>query len=275
MTALLALSDLSRIARHPFVRVSGREGRSLFGAWALLVTFGLMVPTVSQADHHLESDDLPSRAEVQETASAVATADGEGEGFDAAADAETPHAEEGHDGEHDAGHGGGHGEDSGPLGFKADLSLWSLIIFLGFAALLAKLCWQPLMDGLNQREQNIRGAVEAAESARDEAASLLAEHKARMAGVDDEVKEIIAEARRDAERTKADIIAKANDEAEAARERSLSDIERAKQQALVELAARERDLVVDATESVLGRAIGEDDRQRLIDEALSQFASRN
>ena len=142
-------------------------------------------------------------------------------------------------------------------------------------ALLYWLCWGPLMDGLNQRETNIRGAITAAESARDEAAKLLAEHKAQMAGVDDQVKEIIAEARRDAETTKTDIINTANAEAAAARDRGLADIERARQQALADLASRERDLVVSATEQVLGRTIDDNDRQRLIDDALTQFASRN
>ena len=183
-----------------------------------------------------------------------------------------------HAGEHGAGHGGehaaGHGSDN-PLAAKVGLAAYSLVVFLLFLGLLWKFCWAPLMDGLNQRETNIRGAVDAANKARDEAASLLAEHKKRMAGVDDEVKEIIAEARRDAETTKADIIAKANSEAEAARERSLGDIERARQQALVDLASREQDLVISATEQVLGRSIDETDRQRLIDDALNQFASRN
>ena len=249
-----------------------RFGRSCLSVSLLaVVSLGLMLVQPASADHHNESVSTTAK----EIAEDVALSDGEGEGFDAEHDADAHGAVDGtsheaaHDGEHD-----GHGEQ-GPLAAKVDLGIYSLVVFLGFLALLTKFCWKPLMDGLNQRETNIRGAVQSAEAARDEAAALLAEHKTRMAGVDDEVKEIIAEARRDAETTKADIIAAANSEAESARDRGLADIERARQQALADLANRERDLVVSATEQVLGRTIDENDRQRLIDDALNQFASRN
>ena len=147
----------------------------------------------------------------------------------------------------------------------------SLIVFLIFAGLLAKFAWGPLMDGLSQREQNIRGAIVEAQKARDDAKAMLAEHTKRMEGVDAEVKEIIAEARRDAEHTATEIKEKAAAEAEATKTRAIAEIERAKDAAIVELATRERDLIADATETVLGRAITEDDRKRLIDDALSQF----
>ena len=225
----------------------------------LLISIAISVPAAVVADEVIDTDANEVAATEVDLDDVIA---------------EEGHLDGDHDAEHAAGHEGGHG-DAGPLEAKVDLGIYSLIVFLAFLGLLWKLCWEPLMSGLNQREANIRGAVDAATSARDEAAALLAEHKARMAGADDEVKEIIAEARRDAETTKADILAKANEEATAARDRSLADIERAKQQALVELAGRERDLVIDATEQVLGRTIDENDRQRLIDEALGQFASRN
>lgn len=221
---------------------------------SLAVVALFAVPSVSFADEVAEVDEAMMGA-----ADEVAVAEGVHEAA--------------HDVGHGADHGEGHHEEGMPLPMLST-AVASLIVFLIFAALLAKFAWAPLMEGLNKREENIRGAMVEAQNARDEAKAMLAEHTRRMDGVDAEVKEIIAEARRDAEHTAGEIKAKATAEAEASRVRALTEIERAKDAAIIELAARERDLVADATETVLGRAITAEDRTRLIDEALSQFTQK-
>jgi F-type H+-transporting ATPase subunit b len=84
----------------------------------------------------------------------------------------------------------------------------------------------------------------------------------------------VAEARRDAEYTKNDIIATAQNEAEATRQRAVQDIERARDQAMDELFAHMARTVNEATEQVIGRALTGADNDRLIEEALSGFAQR-
>lgn len=182
-------------------------------------------------------------------------------------DAETEHVK----GEH----GDGHSADPNPLKADVPLALWSLGVFLVFLFLLKIIAWKPMTEGLATREANIRGAIDEAHSAREQAAKLLSDHEAKIAGTKKEVDEIIAEARRDAQHTANEIKAKAEAEAEATRSRVLTDIERAKDQAIDELASRERDLIANATETVLGRTLTDDDRGRLIDEALSQFGQKS
>src|SRR5690606_37077254 len=104
---------------------------------------------------------------------------------------------------------------SNPLGWQADLSLWSLIVFLLSLAVLTKLAWKPLTSGLDARERRIRDDIAAAETARIKAEQLLAEHSAKLDRVQDEVKAILAEARRDAEVARQNIISSAQSEAEA------------------------------------------------------------
>jgi F-type H+-transporting ATPase subunit b len=115
----------------------------------------------------------------------------------------------------------------------------------------------------------------AAESARLKAEKLLEDHKAKLDKVQEEVHQILAVAKRDAERTKSEIIAAAQKEAEATRVRSVNDIERARDQALNELFSYMDRVVADATEQVLGRAMTGADNERLIEEALSGFAQRS
>jgi F-type H+-transporting ATPase subunit b len=143
-----------------------------------------------------------------------------------------------------------------------------------FLVVLKKFAWCPLIEGLDKRESGVLDNIAAAEASRLKAEKMLAEHAARLDKVQDEVREIVAEARRDAEYTKNDIIATAQKEAEATRQRAVQDIERARDQAMDELFAHMTRTVSEATEQVLGRALTGADNDRLIEEALSGFAQR-
>ena len=162
---------------------------------------------------------------------------------------------------------------SGGMNIKEDLALWSLVTFLVFIAVLRMFAWGPLMQGLDKRETNIRNQLAEAEAARQQAEQMLKEHAKKLEAVQDEVKAIIDEAKRDAEHTKNDIIQTAQKEAQATQDRAVHEIERARDQALKEMFDTMSMQVSQATEHVIGRSLGGDDQQRLIDEALSQFSS--
>ncbi|HEY0984523.1 F0F1 ATP synthase subunit B family protein, partial [Schlesneria sp.] len=100
------------------------------------------------------------------------------------------------------------------------------------------------------------------------------EHELKLAKVQEEVREILAEARRDAEHTKQEILATAQKEADASRQRAIADIERSRDQALTELFDFVSTNVVNATENVIGRSLSGDDHDRLVKEALSQINVR-
>ena len=162
----------------------------------------------------------------------------------------------------------------GPITLDVDLAVWSLITFVVFLFVLKKFAWAPLIEGLDKREANVLDNIAAAEAARLKAEKMLAEHAAKLDKVQDEVREIIAEARRDAEHTKNEIVATAQKEAEATRQRAVQDIERARDQALDDLFASMARSVAQATEQVIGRSVTGADNERLIEEALNTFAQR-
>jgi len=178
----------------------------------------------------------------------------------------------GHD-SHAAGHEEHH-ETGLPMNFKGDLALWSLVTFLLFVTVLSKFAWGPLAGALDQREAAIRKDIADAETSRLKSESLLREYEVKLAQAQDEVKALIAEARRDAEQTKQDIVASAQREAEAVRNRSLADISRARDVALNELFDFVSKNVVQATEQVLQRSLSGDDQERLVREALAQMDVR-
>jgi F-type H+-transporting ATPase subunit b len=162
-------------------------------------------------------------------------------------------------------------EEGVPLSFKEDLAFWSLVTFVIFIWLLGRFAWKPLIAGLDRREARIRDDIDQAEAARAKAEQMLAEHAQKLAKVQDEVREILAAARRDAEHSQQEIIAAAQKEADASKQRAISEINRARDAALKDLFDVMANEVARATEHVLGRTVTASDQQRLIDEALAQF----
>lgn len=179
-------------------------------------------------------------------------------------------------------HGNAHGDDAhgapaGPITATqqdVDLALWTLVVFAAFVAVLKKYAWGPLSEGLDKREMGILQNISEAEAARIKAEKMLAAHAEKLDKVQDEVREILAEARRDAEHAKNEIVGAAQKEAEANRQRAIQEIERARDQAIADLFAHMSEAVADATEQVVGRSLTRDDHDRLIREALSGFGPR-
>jgi F-type H+-transporting ATPase subunit b len=166
-------------------------------------------------------------------------------------------------------------EEGVPIKFKKDLALWSAVTFLIFLFLLGRYAWKPLIAALDAREGQIRGDISAAESARLKAEQMLAEHSKRMAQVQDEVRETLAQARREAESLKQEIVGQAQKEAVAAKDRAVQEISRARDSALKDLFDVMATEVAHATQHVLGRSVNSSDQDRLIEEALTQFPRRS
>ena len=156
---------------------------------------------------------------------------------------------------------------------KADLALWSLVVFVLFLFVLKKLAWKPMIEGLDRREAGIRAAIAEAEENQRKSQALLADYETKLRGAEQTVAAMVAEAKRDAERTSNDIVAKAQADVEAMRVRAKEDIGRAKDAALAEVFQSANRQVAAATERVLGRSLNDDDQDRLISEALQEIGA--
>lgn len=175
---------------------------------------------------------------------------------------------------HDAGHAAEHHEAGLPMDFTKDLALFSLVTFIVYVAVLRIGAWGPLRNGLNERERRIRQDIADAEANRIKSEEMIAQREAKLATVQDEVRELLAEARRDAERLKQDIVTTAQTESEALKHRAIAEIERSRDQALAELFDFVSTNVVGATERVIGRSLDQGDQDRLVGQALSEMNIR-
>lgn len=164
-----------------------------------------------------------------------------------------------------AGHGGG----ASNL-FAGDLgnAVWTLVIFIALLWVLGRYAWDPILRGLQGREQFIRSALEEAKRDRDEAKGRLAEYEAKLASARAEVDAILDEARRDADQLRQREEQRARGEAEQIIARARREIEVATETAVKDLYSRASRLATAAAGRILKREVKPEDHERLIAESI-------
>jgi F-type H+-transporting ATPase subunit b len=170
-------------------------------------------------------------------------------------------------------HGDGEEEHLDPFSRALDLTVWSIVVFLLLMLVLWLMAWKPMLKALQDREHNIKTALEEAQRARAEGAQLRAEFEQEKARAHDAVRQMIEEARRDAERLKEEIKEQGRTEVQAERDRARRDIDTARDQALAQITERAADLAAVISAKFLKRQVNPDDHRRLVDEALVDLES--
>ncbi|MFM7039192.1 MAG: F0F1 ATP synthase subunit B [Planctomycetaceae bacterium] len=158
------------------------------------------------------------------------------------------------------------------MGFRGDLSLFSIVAFVFFLVVLGTLAWKPMIEGLDKRESGIRRAIDDAEENRRKSEAMLADYQKKLREAEQTVQAMVAEARRDAERTSKDLIATAQKEVDQIRIRAREEIRQAKDTALAEVFSQINSQVILAAEHVLGRTLADADQDRLVSEALAHVS---
>jgi len=183
----------------------------------------------------------------------------------------------GHGDAHGDSHGGGHAShgNSNPLSVDPDLALFTAIIFLLLAIILRKFAWGPIRDAVEAREKRIADQLAEAHRNNEEARRLLAEHETKLATASTEVKDMLDQARKDADTHKASILAEAETAAKAQKDRAVREITAAKNSALEDLAKSSVDQAVGLAGQIMGKKLSKGDHSKLIADAMKQFPSKN
>jgi F-type H+-transporting ATPase subunit b len=163
--------------------------------------------------------------------------------------------------------------DPNPLAFRTDLAIWTLIVFLILFALLSWFAWPQIAAALDEREKKITDSIAAAQAKHEEAKRLLAQHEAKLAATAGEVRALLEEARRDAEHTRKSIAAKGDQDAKAALERALREIDRAKDGAIHELAITSANVAIELARKVVREKLSPDEQNKLVREALGKLTT--
>ena len=164
-------------------------------------------------------------------------------------------------------------EQPGLLSPQLSSAIWVVFIFLVLVAVLGKFAWPNVLAGLNARQKRITRDIADAESARAKAEASVVEYNKQLATAEGQVRELLNKAAADAERIGATIRAKAQQEAEEAKDRALKDIEASRRQALTDIYDQAATLATSVAEKILRREINAADQKALVDESLKQMQS--
>ncbi len=151
------------------------------------------------------------------------------------------------------------------------LTLWTGITFLVLLFVLRRFAWGPIVAMLNQREQTIREAIDAAKQERAEAERLLGQQKDSLQKAQREAAELARRNQQEVENLRQELTAKARKEADelvaAARRQIAEEITKAKG----ELKAQVVDLAIDAAAKLVRANLDEKAQRALVEEYVAQL----
>ena len=148
-----------------------------------------------------------------------------------------------------------------------------LVNFLLLLALLYLFAYKPILRLMDQRADRIRESLEAADRARDDAASSQQAIQEQITEARREGQRIMDQTREAADRFRTEEMDKARQEAEAFVERARADIQRERDSALEEVRASFGDLAITAAERVIRRSLDRQAHEELITQVLEEGES--
>ena len=149
------------------------------------------------------------------------------------------------------------------------LMFWTLIIFVVLAIVLSKFAFGPITASVEARERALEETLDAAQRDREEAARLLAEHRAALDASRGEAQKIIADARAAAERVRAELVEQAHAEQATMLERARQEISIEKARAISELRKEAVDLAILGAGKVIDKNLDQSSNRQLVESFLA------
>ena len=151
----------------------------------------------------------------------------------------------------------------------------TVVIFICLFGVVTKMGWKPIMKGLKDREHAIRDSIEAAAKAKADAEKSTRELESRIADAQRAAAQQLAQAKADALKVAETIRQQAETESAALKDRTIREIDAAKQRALAEINTHAAELGTSVARKILQRNVTADDQQRLVEESLAELAKKN
>jgi F-type H+-transporting ATPase subunit b len=135
--------------------------------------------------------------------------------------------------------------------FSFGLFFWQTLIFVGLVLLLGKFAWKPILNAVNEREQGIKDALDAAAKAQEDMAQLNASNEKLLQQARQEREQMLFEARQ----FKDKLMAEAKEQAQAEGEKLLAQaqavIEGEKKAAVEDLKKQVASYAIEIAEKLL------------------------
>jgi F-type H+-transporting ATPase subunit b len=124
---------------------------------------------------------------------------------------------------------------------------------------------------LEKRQKAIKDDLEAAESEKAEAAALKEDYAKQLSGAREEATRIVEEARQVGESARADIVARAESEAEDIKVRAHQELDAERERAVTAMRREVAGLSLDVAEKLVGQTLDRSGQQALVDQFIDEL----
>ncbi len=171
-----------------------------------------------------------------------------------------------------------HGEAAGAepartnlLAPNTGLMFWTLLIFIVLWIVLSKFAFKPITAAVEARERALQEALDAAARDREEAARLLAEHRAKIEEARNEAQRYIAEGRAAGEKLRGHMLEETKAQQQEMLDRARREIGAEKERAIAELRREAVELAIAGAEKVIERNLDTDANRKIVEAFLASI----
>jgi|TARA_B100000497_G_scaffold120633_1_gene149314 F-type H+-transporting ATPase subunit b len=155
--------------------------------------------------------------------------------------------------------------------FSLGLFVWQTVLFLALLFLLRKYAWKPILTAVEEREEGIKSALDAADNAKKEMEALNADNEKILREAKAERDSILKEARELKDGIIAEAKTQATEEADKVMASAREQINNEKMAAITELKNQVASLSVDIAEKILKSELKDDNKQKeMVNSALEE-----
>jgi|SaaInlStandDraft_1057018.scaffolds.fasta_scaffold178678_2 F-type H+-transporting ATPase subunit b len=149
--------------------------------------------------------------------------------------------------------------------------LFGFAVFAALLIILSKFVWTPVLKALDERDDAIRGDLDAAKISKEDSERLLAEQKVEMAKMKDEAKKIREEAISLAEKQKEEILQTAKETAVKMAVQAKEDLEREKEAAFDSIKELAISVGVDLASKLIAKEVKASEHDALIEQSMIEM----
>ncbi len=155
--------------------------------------------------------------------------------------------------------------------FTSSVFFWSIINFAVLLFLVNKFALPPFYQMLKDNEKRKQDLIDSLESQRKESQALLNDYKAKMAGIQEEARQILNAAKLEKEEIKKRELERLAQEKQTLLAGIRGEIEFEKKKLMDDLKENAVDLVVSATRKIIAKEFSKADHEQLIRENIREF----
>ena len=150
------------------------------------------------------------------------------------------------------------------------LAFWSVVSFALLFLLLKKYAFPPILEALEERENKIRTEISDAEKLRQEAQELKADLEKELKNAHEKANTIVQMAGDESKKIQEKTIQETQAKVRQMQNDAEQEIQIAQNKLLNEIRGYTAALTIAATEKVLKKSLGDEDKKRLIDESIEE-----